>query len=140
MASADVRAARPRTSTAVLAVWGEARSSAAVTPDTAEGVARVIERGTLFVAEADGHVVGALIAGWDGWRGNDVPARGAAVTPAPRDRPRARRAGHARLRELGAPRVTALVGLHQDDGDRAVARDRLRARPRDGPLRAQRSS
>ena len=92
MASADVRAARPTTSTAVLAVWGPARSAAAVTEDTAEAVAGLIERGTLFVAEADGQIVGALIAGWDGWRGNMyrlavLPHTGAAVSPARSSRP-----------------------------------------------------
>jgi ribosomal protein S18 acetylase RimI-like enzyme len=58
--------------------------------------------------------VGALIAGWDGWRGNMYRL---AVLASHRRRGIARalvEAGHARLRELGAPRVTALVE-HDDD-------------------------
>ena len=70
MASTDVRAARLDDIDGVLAVWDVARSAAAVTPDTRESVTRVIERGTLFVAEHERRIVGALVAGWDGWRGN----------------------------------------------------------------------
>jgi hypothetical protein len=35
-------------------------------------VERLLEDGdgALLVAEADGRVVGAIVAGWDGWRGN----------------------------------------------------------------------
>ena len=66
MASTDVRAARPDDIDGVLAVWGVARSAAAVTPDTPASVTRVTERGTLFVAEHEGRIVGALVAGWDG--------------------------------------------------------------------------
>src|SRR3954464_5134010 len=102
MASAEVRAARREDIDAVLALWGEARSAVAVTEDTAQSVARVIERGTLFLAETEGRLVGALIAGWDGWRGNMYRL---AVLPAYRRRGIARalvEAGHARLRELGA--------------------------------------
>jgi ribosomal protein S18 acetylase RimI-like enzyme len=104
-----VRLARPEGTDGVLAVWGEARSSAAVTPDTAEAVAQAIDRGTLLVAEADGRVVGALIAGWDGWRANMYRL---AVLASHRRRGIGRalvEAAHDRLRQLGAPRVTALV-------------------------------
>jgi len=117
MASTDVRAARPDDIDGVLAVWGVARSAAAVTPDTPESVTRVIERGTLFVAELEGRIVGALVAGWDGWRGNMYRL---AVLPALRRRGIARalvEAGHERLRAQGAVRVTALVGLGEEDAE-----------------------
>jgi ribosomal protein S18 acetylase RimI-like enzyme len=109
-----VRLARPQDTDGVLAVWGEARSSAAVTPDSPESVARMIERGTRPGAEADGRVVGALIAGWDGWRGNMYRL---AVLASHRRQGIARalvEAAHDRLRELGAPRVTALVDHDED--------------------------
>jgi ribosomal protein S18 acetylase RimI-like enzyme len=108
----DVRPAGGGDVEAVLAVWGAARSAAARTPDDPRAVERLLERdpGALLVAEAEGEIVGALIAGWDGWRGNVYRL---AVLPSHRRQGIARRlveAGHDRLRTLGARRVTALVG------------------------------
>jgi ribosomal protein S18 acetylase RimI-like enzyme len=110
--SVEVRPATSADVDTVLAVWAQARSAAARTPDDPEAVERLLERdpGALLVAEADGQVVGVLIAGWDGWRGN-VYRLG--VLPSHRRQGIARRlveAGHDRLRALGARRVTALVG------------------------------
>jgi ribosomal protein S18 acetylase RimI-like enzyme len=99
---------------AVLALWGGARSSHAVTADTPERVAALVDSGSLIVCELDGAVVGAVIAAFDGWRGNFYRL---AVAPEHRRRGIARRlveAGEAALRERGAPRVTALVAF--DDG------------------------
>ena len=66
------------------------------------------------MAERDGDVVGALIAGWDGWRGNmyrlavrDGHRRegiGLALT----------RAGEDYLRQRGVRRVTALVAFDDE--------------------------
>lgn len=112
-----VRPARLDDTEAVLAVWGTARSAAAVTPDTPESVARVVGAGALLVAEGNEGVVGVLVAGWDGWRGNLYRL---AVLPAHRRRGAARalvEAGHARLRALGAVRVTALVGRGEEDAE-----------------------
>jgi ribosomal protein S18 acetylase RimI-like enzyme len=68
----------------------------------------------LLVAERDGEVVGALIAAWDGWRGNMYRlavredcrrlAIGVALV----------RAGEEYLRGCGARRVTALVAFEDD--------------------------
>ena len=96
----------------VLAVWAEARSAAAQTEDDPEVVGQLLERdpGALLVAESDEGIVGVLIAGWDGWRGNVYRL---AVLPSHRRQGIARLlvdAGHERLRALGAHRVTALVG------------------------------
>jgi ribosomal protein S18 acetylase RimI-like enzyme len=107
-----IRAATSADVDAVLAVWAEARDTAARTPDDPQFVERLLERdpGALLVAEADGQVVGVLIAGWDGWRGNVYRL---AVLPSHRRRGIGRRlveAGHDRLRAQGAHRVTALVG------------------------------
>ncbi len=108
----EVRTASAADIDAVLAVWAEARSAAARTPDEPEAIERLLERdpGALLVAEADGAVVGALIAGWDGWRGNVYRL---AVLPSHRRGGIARQlveTGHERLRAQGARRVTALVG------------------------------
>jgi ribosomal protein S18 acetylase RimI-like enzyme len=113
----SVRAARHDDIGTVLAIWEQARSAAASTPDDAEGVARLIEHAAdaLLVAEYDGALVGALVAGWDGWRGNMYRL---AVLPAYRRRGVARRlveAGHERLRAKGARRVTALVAHAEDE-------------------------
>lgn len=105
-----VRRARARDLEAVLRLWAASRSAAASTPDDAPGVAHAIEQGALLVADDDGRLVGTLIAGWDGWRGNMYRL---AVAP---DRRRLGiaselvEAGEALLRTRGARRVTALVG------------------------------
>ena len=110
--SVDIRAANTADIDAVLTVWAEARSAAARTPDDPQFVEQLLEHdpGALLVAEADGGVVGVLIAGWDGWRGNVYRL---AVLPSHRRQGIGRRlveAGHDRLRDQGARRVTALVG------------------------------
>jgi len=122
--SADVRPATAADVEAVLTVWAEARRGEARTPDSAQAVERLLERdpGALLVAEADGRVVGAVIAGWDGWRGNIYRL---GVLPEYQRRGIAGQlveAGHERLRGLGARRVTALVG-----GDEGVAHRLWRA-------------
>jgi ribosomal protein S18 acetylase RimI-like enzyme len=98
----------------VLDLWARARSDHASTPDDPadiEGLLRADSPAALLVAEREGELVGALIAAWDGWRGNmyrlavrDGHRRegiGLALT----------RAGEEYLRGRGAHRVTALVAL-----------------------------
>jgi ribosomal protein S18 acetylase RimI-like enzyme len=97
---------------AVLALWQGARSSHAVTPDDEHVLLELLahDPGSLLVAEDEGEIVAALIAAWDGWRGNMYRL---AVVPAHRRRGIARRlvsAGEEHLHALGARRVTALVG------------------------------
>lgn len=87
-------------------------------PDRLDGVEQLVEAGSpaaLLVAEREGEVVGALIAAWDGWRGNMYRL-------AVRDEHRRRgiglaltRAGEDYLRERGARRVTALVAFDDDE-------------------------
>ncbi len=106
-----IRAARPEDLDAVLQLWGGARSAHAVTEDSPDRVAGLIASRSLFVAEADGEIVGAVIAAFDGWRGNFYRL---AVAPSHRRRGIGRRlvyAGEERMRGLGAPRVTALVAF-----------------------------
>lgn len=101
---------------AVLDLWGQARSEHASTPDRVDDVERLVDQSpaALLVAERDGEIVGALIAAWDGWRGNmyrlavrDGHRRegiGLALT----------RAGEGYLRECGVRRVTALVAFDDE--------------------------
>lgn len=102
--------------TAVLDLWAQARSEHASTPDRLEDVERLLagSPAALLVAERDGEVVGALIAAWDGWRGNmyrlavhDGYRRegiGLALT----------QAGEDYLRRCGGRRVTALVAFDDE--------------------------
>ncbi len=112
-----IRAAHLEDVRRVLALWDQARSPAAVTPDDVRSVSRLIAHtdDALLVAEHDGQIVGALIAAWDGWRGNMYRL---AVLPHRRRQGIATRlveAGHEHLRDKGATRVTALVAHEEED-------------------------
>ena len=101
---------------AVLDLWAEERSEHASTADRLEDVERLIEDSpaALLVAERDGEIVGALIAAWDGWRGNMYRLAvsrehrregiGIALT----------RAGEEYLLSRGVHRVTALVAFEDE--------------------------
>jgi ribosomal protein S18 acetylase RimI-like enzyme len=101
---------------AVLNLWAEARSEHASTSDHLDDVERLVAESpaALLVAERDREIVGALIAAWDGWRGNmyRLAVReghrrqgiGLALT----------RAGEDYLRRRGARRVTALVAFEDE--------------------------
>jgi len=105
-----VRRARAADAVAILRLWADARSAAASTADDAPGVVAAIEQGAMLVAEERGTVIGTLIAGWDGWRGNMYRL---AVAPEQRRTGVASElvlAGEAALRSRGARRITALVG------------------------------
>jgi ribosomal protein S18 acetylase RimI-like enzyme len=98
---------------AVLNLWAQERSEHASTADRLEDVERLVgdSPAALLVAERDGEIVGALIAAWDGWRGNmyRLAVRkehrregiGIALT----------RAGEEYLYGCGVRRVTALVAF-----------------------------
>lgn len=111
-----VRAAQPAEAPAILDLWHGARSAHATTPDRIEDVHRLLAEtpGSLLVADADGALVGALIAAWDGWRGNmyrlvvlgEYRRRGVGLALV--------RAGEEQLRRRGACRITALVA-HEDE-------------------------
>jgi ribosomal protein S18 acetylase RimI-like enzyme len=99
-----------------LALWERARSPAASLPDDESTLTRLMSHtdDALLVAEHEGKVVGALIAAWDGWRGNLYRL---AVVPESRRTGIARElveAGHQRLRAKGARRVTALVARDEE--------------------------
>jgi ribosomal protein S18 acetylase RimI-like enzyme len=120
MDDVTLRPATARDAPAVLALWAQARSAAAATPDDADAVMRVIEAAgsTLLVAEDSGRIVGSLIVAWDGWRGNMYRL---AVLGSHRRRGIARRLvelGHRRLEAVGARRVTALVAHGETEATR----------------------
>jgi len=108
-----VRFCQTQDAPAVLGLWSQARSGRASTADRIEDVERLIadSPAALLVAERDAEIVGALIAAWDGWRGNMYRL---AVRDAHRRKGIAialTRAGEEYLRDRGARRVTALVAF-----------------------------
>jgi ribosomal protein S18 acetylase RimI-like enzyme len=112
----SIRRCRREDARAVLGLWAQERSEHASAADRLDDIERLIgdSPAALLVAEDDGEIVGALIAGWDGWRGNmyRLAVRegyrrqgiGIALT----------RAGEEYLRGCGVRRVTALVAFHDD--------------------------
>jgi ribosomal protein S18 acetylase RimI-like enzyme len=111
-----VRRSRQVDVPAVLKLWATTRSDHASRDDRSEDVEQLVadSPAALLVAELDGELVGALIAAWDGWRGNmyRLAVRedqrrtgiGLALT----------RAGEEYLYERGARRVTALVAFDDE--------------------------
>jgi ribosomal protein S18 acetylase RimI-like enzyme len=102
----------------VLEFWSEAAE--ATSTDTTEVLTSLVRRdpGALMVAEADGRIVGTVIAGWDGWRGSIYRL---AVGPDQRRSGLGQallRAAEDRLAGLGAQRLHAIV---VESNDAAVA-------------------
>jgi ribosomal protein S18 acetylase RimI-like enzyme len=112
---AAIRRCRRDEIPAVLALWREAEARPSATDDPG-ALATLLERDreSLLVADAGGEVVGAVIAAWDGWRGNLYRL---AVAPAHRRRglgTRLVRTAEELLRARGARRITALVAASDD--------------------------
>jgi ribosomal protein S18 acetylase RimI-like enzyme len=108
-----IRRCRQEDAQAVLGLWSQERSEHASTTDRLEDIERLIEDSpaALLVAERDGEIVGALIAAWDGWRGNMYRL---AVSKAHRRKGigiALTRAGEEYLLSRGVHRVTALVAF-----------------------------
>jgi ribosomal protein S18 acetylase RimI-like enzyme len=114
-----IRRARQDEVDAVLQLWAKTRSAHASIADRREDVERLVgdSPAALLVAEEDGPIVGAVIAGWDGWRGNiyrlavDDPHRRRGIGL------QLIRAAEQYLHDRGARRITALVVY--DDPDAA---------------------
>jgi ribosomal protein S18 acetylase RimI-like enzyme len=110
-----IRAARDDDVDAIVAFWAE--DAEPTVADDRISLARLFERDgdSLILAERDGAIVGTLVTGWDGWRGNMYRL---AVRSALRRTGIALalvRAGEDRLIALGAQRITALVvGAHDE--------------------------
>jgi ribosomal protein S18 acetylase RimI-like enzyme len=106
----------PEDAKAVLSLWAQERSEHASTADRLEDIERLIgdSPAALLVAERDREIIGALIAGWDGWRGNMYRL---AVSKAHRRKGigiALTRAGEEYLRGRGVRRVTALVAFDDE--------------------------
>ncbi len=118
----------------MLSLW-HAAGAHATTGTHRDGVSTLLaaDPEALIVAEADGQLVGSLIAAWDGWRGSFYRL---AVHPDRRRQGLATelvRAGERRLRERDAERLTAIVA--EDDPGAldfwiAVGYERQRSRAR----------
>lgn len=109
----EIRRAGPADLPAVLALWEAARSEHASSADRIEDLERLLggSPAALLVAERGGEIVGALIAAWDGWRGNmyrlavseGCRREGVGLALV--------RAGEDYLRGRGGRRITALVAF-----------------------------
>jgi ribosomal protein S18 acetylase RimI-like enzyme len=96
---------------AILALWQAAGVTPPSVTDSIEGLTRLIREpaALLLVATIDGRIVGSVIGGWDGWRGNIYRL---AVTPECRRKGIARRLVaeiSSALFTKGAERLAALV-------------------------------
>src|ERR1700730_4944498 len=108
---AIIRPIREDELSAVLRLWTEADVTPPSVTDSIEGLTRLIGEpaALLLVATIDDHIVGSVIGGWDGWRGNIYRL---AVAPEYRRRGIARRLVKEVSRALfdkGAERIGVLV-------------------------------
>ena len=106
-----IRRVRDQELAAVLEMWQAAGVTPPSVSDSIVGLTRLIGEpaALLLVATFDGQIVGSVIGGWDGWRGNIYRL---AVTPEHRRKGIARRLAAEISRELfakGATRLSALV-------------------------------
>jgi ribosomal protein S18 acetylase RimI-like enzyme len=99
---------------AILRVWAAAGATASATDDLANVERAIRECTCVPVAECDSKLIGTLMAGFDGWRGNLYRL---AVVPEYRRRGVARALvvyAERTLGERGVRRVTALVERQYD--------------------------
>jgi ribosomal protein S18 acetylase RimI-like enzyme len=106
-----IRSVREDEFPAVLRLWKEAGVTPPSVTDSIEGLARLINQpcGILLIAIVDSRIVGSVIGGWDGWRGNIYRL---AVSPEYRHRGIARRLVEEISNALfakGAEKISALV-------------------------------
>ena len=104
---------------AVLQLWHAAGVTPPSVSDSIEGLTHLIREpaGLLLVATVDGQIVGSVIGGWDGWRGNIYRL---AVAPEYRRRGIARRLVATISRELFAKGATRLSALVEHEHQRAI--------------------
>ena len=100
---------------ALLALWAVGRTAYAVTHDTPEAVRLVLGRSPVFVVDGAEGLDGAVIAGWDGWRGNLYRL---AVRPSARRRGLGTalvQAAEAWLIDQGARRISLFVAFDNEE-------------------------
>lgn len=115
MSDVTFRTATPEDVDEIVALWVAAGAPPTIT-DGPDDVRRLLDRDdqALILALRDGVIVGTLIAGWDGWRGNLYRL---AVAPDHRREGLATelvREGTRRLKERGCRRMSALVLRDED--------------------------
>jgi ribosomal protein S18 acetylase RimI-like enzyme len=117
--SSVVRPGRPEEVPVVLGLWRAAGSVPGVSDDPVS-LERLLETSAdaLLVAEADGRVVGTIIAGWDGWRANFYRL---AVLPSARRRGIALQLVNEAERRLAAKGARRLSAIVMSEHDPAVA-------------------
>src|SRR6202049_2641218 len=106
-----IRPAREDDLAAVLRLWMEAEVTLPSVSDSMDGLTRLVREPNagLIIAIIEGRLVGSVMGGWDGWRGNIYRL---AVAPAYRREGIARRLVEEIDRALfdkGAERLSALV-------------------------------
>lgn len=112
----DIREATSADVDAVLALLQRAAGPTAILGDKIS-LRRLLEfeGSSLLLAVDDGDIVGSIVAGWDGWRGNLYRL---AVVPERRSEGIGTRlvaAAEAALASRGCPRVAAIVHLELGD-------------------------
>jgi len=110
-----IRSATAADIDAVLALWGEVVEHASI-EDSHEDVHRLLARDSeaLLVAEEKVGIIGTLVVGWDGWRGNMYRL---AVAREGRRKGTASALvaeGERRLAKMGCRRVSVLVVESED--------------------------
>jgi ribosomal protein S18 acetylase RimI-like enzyme len=102
---------------AVLQLWRDAAQPTSTDNESALRALVDHDSGALLIAEQSDHIVGSIIAGWDGWRGSVYRL---VVAPESRRNGVGRQlvqSAERRLAELGARRMQAIV---VDSDDRAI--------------------
>lgn len=114
-----IRSVRDDELAAVLRLWQMAGVTPPSVSDSIEGLIRLMHERTalLLVAIVGEQIVGSVIGGWDGWRGNIYRL---AVTPEHRRKGIARRLVAQITRELFAKGATRLSALVEHDHQWAV--------------------
>ena len=113
----QLRVAQQRDAAEVLRIWQEA--GLRPTPTDSEDAlrARAAREDDMFIlAEHDGQIIGTVIGGWDGWRGNIYRL---AVLPAFQRRGVARalvQSVEAEMKQHGVTRIHVLLKQHATSG------------------------
>ena len=114
-----IRPVRDDELAAVLGLWRVAGVTPPSVSDSIEGLTRLIHEpaALLLVATVDNQIVGSVIGGWDGWRGNIYRL---AVTPEYRRRGTARRLVEEISSALFAKHAERLSALVEHDHQWAI--------------------
>src|SRR5580704_4581641 len=114
-----IRAAHCGDFSAVLQLWQQGGATPPSNSDSIDGLTRLMDTAgaVLLVATIDEEIVGSVIGGWDGWRGNIYRL---AVAPEYRRKGIARRLVAEISRELFAKGATRLSALVEHDHQWAI--------------------